>query len=181
MIKRLKEKFHKKTFVKHICLAFVSVLLFVAYALFMDKYEASLRGKIIFGASVYIVTLIAVSVLWSMIEQRIAKKRGVEIEPILGNMTLDIMPRLYMPVIISDMTGKIIWFNKAFCNLSGSKNIFRQIYRPDLQKHRTGYTHGRRRQRGNRHHRFRQLFQGQRLRRSHADKKLLHFRVEQPK
>ncbi len=124
MIKRLKEKFHKKTFVKHICLAFVSVLLFVTYALFMDKYEASLRGKIIFGASVYIVTLIAVSVLWSMIEQRIAKKRGVEIEPILGNMTLDIMPRLYMPVIISDMTGKIIWFNKAFCNLSGSKNAY---------------------------------------------------------
>jgi c-di-AMP phosphodiesterase-like protein len=39
-------------------------------------------------------------------------------------MTLDVLPRLYMPVIISDMNGKIIWFNKAFCNVSGTKNAY---------------------------------------------------------
>ncbi len=122
MIKRLKEKLHKKSFAKYICLAFVSVLFFVGYSFFTERYDADVKRKIIFGTLVYIVTLVTISVVWGIIEQRIAKKRGVEIEPLLGNMTLDIMPRLYMPVIISDMSGKIIWFNKAFCNLSGSKN-----------------------------------------------------------
>lgn len=124
MIKKLKEKLNKKSFARHLTFALVSVLFFIGYAIFTDNHNASLRGKIIFSLSVYVVVLIAVSVIWSAVEQKIAKKRGAEIEPILGNMTLDIMPRLYMPVIISDMAGKIIWFNKAFCTLSGSKNAY---------------------------------------------------------
>ncbi len=135
MIKRLKEKLHKKSFAKYVCLAFVSVLFFVGYGFFAERYDADVTRKIIFGTLVYVVTLVAISVVWGIIEQRIAKKRGVEIEPLLGNMTLDIMPRLYMPVIISDMAGKIIWFNKAFCNLSGSKNGYFGKYIDQICKH----------------------------------------------
>lgn len=38
-------------------------------------------------------------------------------EGILRSMTLDVISKLYMPVLICDDTGKIIWYNKAFAQL----------------------------------------------------------------
>lgn len=38
-------------------------------------------------------------------------------EGILRSMTLDVIAKLYMPVLICDDAGKIIWYNKAFSQL----------------------------------------------------------------
>ena len=39
-------------------------------------------------------------------------------EGILRSMTLDVIAKLYMPVLICDDAGKIIWYNKALANFT---------------------------------------------------------------
>ncbi len=122
MLKKLKDKFYNKMFVKRLCAIAYAVLFIMGYSLLISKDNSNAVRKGFTAVLIYVITLIVTSLVWNIVEQRIAKKRGGEIEPLIGNMALDIMPRLYMPVIISDMNGKIIWFNKAFCVVSGSKN-----------------------------------------------------------
>ena len=108
-------------FQKRLAAIVLALVFLTAFSYTAGSGKNTVRMGVLFSA-LYLVVVIAVSVIWNFIDGHIARKRGVEIEPLLGNMTLDILPRLYMPVIISDMTGRIIWFNKAFCTVSGSKN-----------------------------------------------------------
>lgn len=122
MLKNIKEKLHNVSFLKRIASGALSVLFIFFFALIVrNDRKDSLTLALVLSA-IYLIALFAVFFVWNLIYRRIRQKRGVEIEPLIGNMTLDILPRLYMPVIISDETGKIIWFNKAFCIASGSKN-----------------------------------------------------------
>ncbi len=122
MLNRLKEKLHNKMFIKHTVTISVAVMFIIGFSLLLKNSNENIIQKGIFTSLFYIVALVLISIVWNITEKKLSKKRGLEIEPLLGNMTLDVLPRLYMPVIISDMNGKIIWFNKAFCNVSGSKN-----------------------------------------------------------
>lgn len=122
MLNNIKEKLHTKAFWKRTASIFVAVLFIIGFGAAVRPTTTHLFKKGVITAVAYIFTLLVISVVWNILERRIYKKRGVEIEPLLGNMALDILPRLYMPVIISDANGKIIWFNKAFCTVSGSKN-----------------------------------------------------------
>ncbi len=121
MFKNIKEKLHNRMFIKRLISVFVAVVYIIGFsAVLNNSQNPFLHGTLI--ALLYVVTLVLISVAWNVIEKRIMQKRGLEIEPLLGNMALDILPKLYMPVIISDMSGKIIWFNRAFANVSGSKS-----------------------------------------------------------
>lgn len=122
MLKYIKEKLHNTTFLKRLVSAFVSVAFILGFALAANGSKSENIKTALFLSAIYVVTLVALFFVWYIVEKHIRTKRGAEIEPLLGNMTLDVLPRLYMPVIISDDEGKIIWFNKAFCIASGSKN-----------------------------------------------------------
>lgn len=124
MLNKIKDKLHNKSFIRHTVSIFIAVLFILGFSVSVYyNPQNSLRKGLFYSVS-YVALLILVSVGWNIIEKRIATKKGIEIEPLLGNMTLEILPKLYMPVIISDMNGKIIWFNKAFVSASGSKTSF---------------------------------------------------------
>ncbi len=122
MLKNIKEKLHNKLFWKFTASVAVAVLYIIGFSLTVNAESANLFKKGVTASAAYIITLIVVFAVWDIIEKRIYRNRGVEIDPLLGNMTLDVLPKLYMPVIISDMNGKIIWFNKTFTTVSGSKS-----------------------------------------------------------
>ena len=122
MLKKLNKKLHNKAFIKKCVTIFVAVLYITGFSLVAEKSKGNLFSKGITTSILFVLTLLAISLAWNIIEKNIMKKRGIEIEPLLGNMTLDILPRMYTPLTISDMNGRIIWFNKAFTVISGSKN-----------------------------------------------------------
>jgi len=121
MLKNIIKKLHNKTTAKKIVSAVLAVAAIMALGASVKQNSSNVITKAAVISVVYIISLCLCAVLWHFIERKIAQKRGGEIDPLLGNMTLDILPRLNMPVIISDINGKIIWFNKAFTQLSGSK------------------------------------------------------------
>ena len=45
------------------------------------------------------------------------------ISPILSNITLDFILKLYLPVVICDEGGKIIWYNNAFTKVSNPRDV----------------------------------------------------------
>ena len=124
MLEKLKEKLLNRLLIKHAVSIAVAVIYLLAFSLAAsNKTGISFRHGVFFVGS-YLVTLAIIFTVWNLIEKRILMTRGTEIEPLLGNLTLDVLPKLYMPVIISDLNGKIIWFNKAFISASGSNTGF---------------------------------------------------------
>lgn len=45
------------------------------------------------------------------------------ISPILGNITLDFILKLYLPVVICDENGRIIWYNNAFTHAANPRDV----------------------------------------------------------
>ncbi|MBE6631643.1 MAG: hypothetical protein E7623_02955 [Ruminococcaceae bacterium] len=65
----------------------------------------------------------ATAALWVISEYTgfIAKLTGESASGILaGNMTLDLLVKLFMPTVISDGKGRIVWYNKAFSSKTGT-------------------------------------------------------------
>ena len=121
MLKYLQEKLHNKAFWKRSVSVIVAVLVIAGYSLYTRIMGGSLRSGM-FAVVAYLLALGTIYLVWYLVERKIFGANTGEIDPLLGNITLDILPKLYMPIIISDMSGKIIWFNKAFCTMSGTKN-----------------------------------------------------------
>lgn len=122
MLNKIKESLQNKMFIKRTVTVFVALCFMLGFSFWVNSSPRHFIKKGIIISLSYLVVLVAVFVIWSIIEKRVATKKGLEIEPLLGNMSLDVLPKLYMPVIISDTNGKMIWFNKAFITVSGSKN-----------------------------------------------------------
>ena len=123
MLNNLKEKLHNRAFWKKAVPILVAVIFLAGFSTLGRSDSAHLLRNGIFAALAYLVTLVVIFFVWHVIDKKIYGSRA-EIDPLLGNMNLDVLPRLYMPVIISDMNGQIIWFNKAFCTASNSKNAY---------------------------------------------------------
>ena len=45
------------------------------------------------------------------------------LSPILSNVTLDFILKLYLPVVICDENGRIIWYNNAFTKVSNPRDV----------------------------------------------------------
>ena len=122
MLKKIKEKLHNRAYLKWTVTFLISVVFIVLASAYLTAGDGQALKRGLVAAAIYVFALAVVFTVWNLIEKNIAKKRGLEIEPLLGNMTLDILPRLYMPVIISDKNGRIIWFNQTLGTAYGSKN-----------------------------------------------------------
>ena len=98
-----------------------SLLCFAALLLLAFREGVSFRGAAIGVFAVYVLGCAAFILL-----SRFARNTALpeEIEPLIGNMTLDLMLELAMPVIISDENDKLIWYNKAFTACADSHRSF---------------------------------------------------------
>ena len=122
LFKDLKEKILNMHFAKTASYVIFSCLYVFFFAYFAKSSARPVYLTALYATLIYAAVIIAMHFLWKLINKKITNKRGGEIEPVLGNMTLDLMVAMDQPVIISDLSGTVIWFNKAFVNVSGSKN-----------------------------------------------------------
>lgn len=51
-----------------------------------------------------------------------------KISPLLGNITLDFILKLYLPVVICDESGKIIWYNNSFTKTVNPREVLYAKY-----------------------------------------------------
>lgn len=61
--------------------------------------------------------------LYSFFSFRMTSPDEESLPPILGNITLDFILKLYLPVVICDENGRIIWYNNAFIKISNPREV----------------------------------------------------------
>lgn len=73
--------------------------------------------------ALFMTAYILLSVALELVCRRIAAKSAAAVPPesaeMLSEISLDIMGKLYLPVLICDGSGKIIWYNRAFSRIAG--------------------------------------------------------------
>jgi Predicted signaling protein consisting of a modified GGDEF domain and a DHH domain len=97
-------------------------LIFMAVYGFLCRYSpmSPVWSGLLVGG-MYLVLVILTGLMFRYLSARVSLTIDSEIKPMLGNITLDLIVKLWMPVIICDESGKIIWYNKAFSALTTSK------------------------------------------------------------
>jgi len=106
-------------------LLIVTVIAAVVIILFTVTMQYSDLPPLQVGLSMLAVLLLSEFValkLYSMLRYRTPDEDDTN-SPILGNITLDFILKLHMPVVICDNTGRIIWYNKAFTETADSKEV----------------------------------------------------------
>ena len=106
----------------------IAAMFFVIYALIMHFSELSplLTGAVML-ALLAAAEFLALK-LYDHLVFRIPEQRDDELAPGLGNVTLDLILKLYMPVVICDEAGRIIWYNNAFMKLSPQREVLYAKY-----------------------------------------------------
>ncbi len=132
---RLKNRHDKKGF--HfsrrltLCFAAATVyfLLFAVIAHFSKLNEFALGGVMIllFGA-----TVVLIDRLYGFFKFRVAGPDDETLSPVIGNITLDFILKLYLPVVICDEAGRIIWYNDAFTRTANPREVLYAKYLDDL-------------------------------------------------
>lgn len=106
----------------------VSVVFFGIYALIVSF---SSLNPLLVGA-VMLACLVAAEFaalyLYSHLRFGAVIESDEKISPLLGNITLDFILKLYMPVVICDEAGRIIWYNGAFTKLANSREVLYTKY-----------------------------------------------------
>ncbi len=106
----------------------LSVVFFVLYALIMHYSELD---ALVCGAVMLVCLLLAVFVglkLYGFFSFRLADPNDENLSPLLGNITLDFILKLYLPVVICDESGKIIWYNSAFTGAANPREVMYAKY-----------------------------------------------------
>ncbi|MCL2518520.1 MAG: DHH family phosphoesterase [Oscillospiraceae bacterium] len=111
-MKIFKKLFFSSNYIRLIVNVIISLVFFAVYViLFAPEIPAAL-----IIAALYIAALIVVEVIYRLISKKTPVGAVDEISPLLSNITLDLMVKLYMPAIICDETDKIVWHNNALKN-----------------------------------------------------------------
>ncbi len=106
----------------------LAVVFFVLYALIMHYSELD---ALVCGSVMLVCLLLAVFVglkLYSFFSFRLADHNDEKLSPLLGNITLDFILKLYLPVVICDESGKIIWYNGAFTGAANPREVMYAKY-----------------------------------------------------
>lgn len=105
-----------------------AALFFIVYAIIMnfsDMSPLAVGGVmlVLLGAAELLVLK-----LYDHLVFRLPSSGDDELSPALGNVTLDLILKLYMPVVICDESGRIIWYNNTFAKLSPGREVLYAKY-----------------------------------------------------
>ena len=118
-----------RTVSSRLLLTIITASLFIIlYALIMRFSELD---ALVVGAVMLACFLLAEFVsqrLYNFFSFRLAGADEEQISPILGNITLDFILKLYLPVVICDESGKIIWYNSAFMRAANPREVLYAKY-----------------------------------------------------
>ena len=113
MLNKLKEKLSEPSVIRYAVTVLTAIIFIVGFSLAVGDNTENIVIKGLIASGIYIIVLVVIFVVWRIIENRVFHKDEFAIDPILGNKALNILPNIYMPVILSDLDGKIFWANKA--------------------------------------------------------------------
>lgn len=120
MFDRIKQAFKNTHFVGFCIYAATAVLFMLVGALICEFGNTPVMSTMIITAVLYFVFAIVFGIiaentgLLSILDGD--NSNGL----LVGNMTLDLLVKLFMPTVISDEKGRIVWYNKAFSAKIGS-------------------------------------------------------------
>lgn len=124
MLKKIKEFIAGTSFVRGTINAALALAFMALYG-FLCRYSSASpvwTGLLVGG--MYLALTLLSGIMFRYLGTRVSLSLDSEIKPMLGNITLDLIVKLWMPVLICDESGKIVWYNKAFSALAGAKESF---------------------------------------------------------
>ena len=127
----MKNKHEKKTHrisARVVLSVVIAAMLFIIYALIM---HLSSLDALTVGAVMLICFFAAEFIglkLYGFFSFHMANPDDEKLSPILGNITLDFILKLYLPVVICDESGKIIWYNNAFTKATNPREVLYTKY-----------------------------------------------------
>ncbi len=121
MFKKIKELFRSPLFFRGVVNAVIALAFMAVYG-FLCRYSpiSPVWSGLIVGG-MYLALTMMTALMFRYLGSRVSLTADSEITPMLGNITLDLIVKLWLPVIICDEAGKIIWYNKAFAALTTAK------------------------------------------------------------
>ena len=97
----------------------------LALAGFLGIFVSAISGSphvVPISAGVIVAYVIALIILTAAAARSTAGKvSDQKLSPVLGQLMVDVVLKLHMPVLICDLTGKIIWYNRSLGTLAGSR------------------------------------------------------------
>lgn len=114
--------------VRVIITAIVAAVFFAIYAL---TVHYSTLNALVVGGVMLLLFFAAVFVaikLYGFLNFRVSDPYDEKVSPILGNITLDFILKLYLPVVICDDSGRIIWHNEAFTHIANPREVLYTKY-----------------------------------------------------
>ena len=100
----------------------VSVLAFLVCWLLVEYAGAPAVPTVLFGGAACVAVQIAIFLSFRFFSMS-AQVISYEMSPAMGNMTLDLMIRLDLPVLILDDNARAVWYNRAFSTRAGAKTV----------------------------------------------------------
>jgi len=101
--------------------AIVNIITAVAFLfIYAALSEASPLGRYTSAAVIgvlYIAAALLINALLVVIRTRLVSGYEAQHGPLFGNMTLDFIGRLNMPVLVCDNNGKVVWYNRVLSEL----------------------------------------------------------------
>ncbi len=131
-MKNTNEKKPRKFSVRVIITLSIAALFFAIYALIT---HFSQLDSLVIGAVMLVLLLVSELIalkIYKIASFRIDDPDDDKHSPILGNITLDFILRLYLPVVICDEGGKIIWYNNAFAKVANPREVLYTKYIDNL-------------------------------------------------
>lgn len=124
MLKKIKELLAGTSFLRGTVNAALALAFMALYGFLCRYSSASPVWTGLFVGGVYLALMLILAIVFRYLGMRVSLSLDSEIKPMLGSITLDLIIKLWMPVIICDESGKIVWYNKAFSALAGTKESF---------------------------------------------------------
>ncbi len=76
----------------------------------------------------FLVAVLIGNRLYDFFRFRTAGPDDEKLSPVLGNITLDFILKLYLPVVICDESGRIVWYNNAFTKAANPREVLYAKY-----------------------------------------------------
>jgi len=124
-----KHEFKTALITQKFLLSVVLALLYMLLGIFLCHRSAV--NPILLGGIVtagYLLTLAVAVKLTQFFGLHIPETEDTVLSPILSNITLDFILKLYLPVLICDESGKIIWYNDTFTVMATPREVMYAKY-----------------------------------------------------
>jgi len=134
-LKKQKEILKERLSTFSVMTMLIGVAGIIVYMILIESGSGSVSAGVV-AIIIYIAALVLAFVTTNVFSTKTARRQD-DIIPALSNVTLDLLIHLYLPVLICDFDGKIIWQNRAFSEITKGQDYYgksiNQLIAPSLE------------------------------------------------